>query len=307
MAIAHYYELEPTPSAGEIENTHRAYHSLDALPYVTPEAVAAMGRILCKSADFDHLTDSGWALMQAGSELRDPHLVGSGVSILKGIIQHTSGTPPEIAARIPCAIAPEYGNLAKGIETSSQAMTNRLHRLNGRVLALRHVDMREATGVAPEIATMYLLNKFFADNPDRFAGVLAWPAFPWQDRRMHSNSKANFDIMIGTTPHQGQKIQVKNMLEARRPRGTQSEDGDVLYERWRRKYHKDITLIFGDVHLGNVPSQPFAINRAIENLKDPANARTVRIATVNILDELGIDHDLSTASLASKPKLQVIG
>lgn len=303
MAVADYYELEPVPTMGDIESAHRAYHSLDALPDVTPETVASMGRILCKSADFDHLTDSGWALMQAGSELHDPHMVGSGVSILKGIIQHTSGTPPEIAARIPCAIAPEYGNLAKGIETSSQAMTSRLHRLNGRVLALRHVDMREATGVAPEIATMFLLNKFFADNSDRFAGVLAWPAFPWQDRRMRSNSKANFDIMIGATPHQGQKIQVKNMLEARRPRGAQREDGDMLYERWRRKYYKDITLIFGDVHLGNIASQPFAINRAIEDMKNPRNAKTVRIATANILDELGIEHDLS---MASKPKLQVI-
>lgn len=307
MAIAETFEHEPAPFQGGIEDAHKAYHSLEHRPDIDPQTVAAIGGVLCRSTEIDHIIDSGWAFMQAGSELRDPGIVASGVDILIGITRHYERTPAWITAGIPLAISAEYGKLAHGIEVNPKALSDRLFSLNNRIFRLRSEDLRQSTGIAPEVASLYLLNRFFADNQNRFKGVLAWPAFPWQDNRLHANQKGNFDIIIGTSPHEGIKIQVKNLLEPTRGRGRMREDGDILLERWRRKYDKDISLIFGDVHLGNTPSEPFAINRSIKRSNRPDDALQVRLATINILDELGIEHDLSTASCASKPKLQIVG
>jgi hypothetical protein len=289
MAIAEPFEIDPSLPTGSIQDAHMAYHSLESRK-VEPELVANMGRILSRSLDFDHVIDSGWAFMQAGSEMGREDLVIHSVSLLKGVAHHALGTPLEISARMPIAIAPEYRKMAQGEAAEASVVTKRFHALNGRVLALRTVDLKEAFGIAPEVAAIYLLNSHFAKNPDKYPGLVAWPAFPWQDNHSHASHKSNYDMVVGPTPHEGQKVQVKNLLEpsAWKRKGHRA-DGDELLARWRKKYNSDIAMIFGDVHMGNEANRPFAINQAIADEDRSKNALHIELATRNILNEIGLE------------------
>jgi hypothetical protein len=291
MAIIDIPSYETAALPGNIEGAHKAYHNLDSNPDASPEMIVGLGRVLCRSMEIDHMIDSGWAFMQAGAELKEEDLVAHSLSILHGVIRHTKGTPAEISARIPCVIGPEYLKVAHGESASSGAFAHRLHALNGRVLSLRSTDIKRSVGIAPEVASLYLLNRHFAENPDQYPDTIAWPAFPWQDNHLRNSQKNNnnYDFVVGKTPRDGIKVQVKNSLEPKAwKRADVQNDGDALLAKWRRQYKPDIALVFGDVHLGNTSSRPFAINQAIENIGNPRNHLAIALATKNLLDEIGL-------------------
>jgi len=278
-------ELRPFEQR-DIYAVHNAFHNIEGLHSSPPEIVQTMADMMCRSESIDHVIDSGWAYMQAGVETGRQDLINHAQEICKGVIEHTRGSVDEIKACLPLVIAPEYIKVIRGEAPDAATLAKRLHSLNGRVLSLRIDNLHRVTGIAPEVATLYLLNRHVAKNPEDYEGQIAWPAFPWQDKKLRSSS-GNFDIRFGEDPDNGHKIQVKNSVTPKKLRDIYgANEGHDALNHWRTRYDPDLTLIFGDVHLGNTAKHFFAINSTIQDDERPKNKTILDIATQNILDEI---------------------
>ncbi len=273
------------------ESAHEQLHNQTPETLLPADKLIDLGRLLGSALRLDHVVDGAWALLQAGLQTGDKPSLEEAAKLAgrAKVLGHL--THIEIEARLAQNARPIYEKAAYHLSTPNSEihfMARGLKNLNSRLLALRNGDRsRRIAETGPVVATMYLLDNYSANQLGTPADI-ASAAMPWQKRSIASGSSASFKTIFGRSPLEGKKIQFIPYLgydDAIQKTG--SSDPGVLRSYWREQYDDDITIIYGDVHLGNGEGrEQFSINRWIAMPPSEKREEVIATATKNVLDEL---------------------
>lgn len=265
------------------DNYHRSGRKLSF------DEMRALGRLMSRSPDTGHQLDAGWAYVSAAllQPTHDEALLCLTRARQSWDIAGKWGESPNarVQAKLSQAYLPCYKEFLSTGKIDNNRLLQRLIDLNHHVLAQDRKTPNRINGVATELAVLSILARQAVKHGSADIG---WPSTSWQDQQYGHNC-SNFDINFGRFPYGvSSRLQVKSQLGQENLASTlNTEDGDVLLQYWRQKYDPGITLIFGDVHLGNTMGQRLSANRVLAQPPSANRNQQLDILAMNVLDEIG--------------------